>query len=158
MYAVLSDISFFCLLFNVTRLSLCKSGEKRESSTHNFFRTRRKRIASVKPSPPAQRCTAEQRSHSASDGGRTFSTSSSHTLLWHVYQGSNGSCCVKTVLLIERHSGLKVIVVSQGLNFKSTDSLSALLNPLIQVRCTSENVESCPSSPSLRGASSILSQ
>ena len=35
-------------------------------------------------------------------------TSSSHTLLWHVYQGSNGSCCAKTVLLNERHSGLTV--------------------------------------------------
>ena len=33
---------------------------------------------------------------------------------------------MKTVLLIERHSGLKVIAVSQGLNFKSRDSLSAL--------------------------------
>ena len=33
---------------------------------------------------------------------------------------------MKTVSLIERHSGLKVIAVSQGLNFKSRDSLSAL--------------------------------
>ena len=33
---------------------------------------------------------------------------------------------MKTLLLIERHSGLKVIAVSQGLNFKSRDSLSAL--------------------------------
>ena len=33
---------------------------------------------------------------------------------------------MKTALLIERRSGLKVIAVSQGLNFKSRESLSAL--------------------------------
>ena len=43
-----------------------------------------------------------------------------------------------TVLLVERLSGLKVIAVSEGLNFKSRDSLSAL---------TSENFESCPFCP-----------
>ena len=39
---------------------------------------------------------------------------------------SHGSYCLKTVLLIERQSGLKVIAVSQGLNVTSRDSLSAL--------------------------------
>ena len=43
-----------------------------------------------------------------------------------VYHDSDGSYCVKTVLLIERQSGRKVIAVSQELNFKSRDSLSAL--------------------------------
>ena len=41
MSAALLDISFFCLLFNVTRLSLCKSGEKRESSMHIFAHERK---------------------------------------------------------------------------------------------------------------------
>ena len=37
----LSDISFFCFFFNVTRLSLCRSGEKkRESSRHMFAHER----------------------------------------------------------------------------------------------------------------------
>ena len=36
MHAVLSDISFFWFLVQRTRQSLCKSGEKRESSTHIF--------------------------------------------------------------------------------------------------------------------------
>ena len=40
-FAVLSDISFFCFLFNVTRLSLCKSGENRESSTYIFAHERK---------------------------------------------------------------------------------------------------------------------
>ena len=41
MYAVLSDISFLCVLFNVTRLCLFKSGENRESSTHIFAHERK---------------------------------------------------------------------------------------------------------------------
>ena len=40
--------------------------------------------------------------------------------------GFEWSYCVKTVLLIELHSRLKVIAFSQGLNFMSSDSLSAL--------------------------------
>ena len=36
----LSDSSFFRFFFNVTRLSLCKSGEKRESSMHIFAHER----------------------------------------------------------------------------------------------------------------------
>ena len=41
MKAALLDISFFCLLFNVTRLSLCKSKEKHESSMHIFAHERK---------------------------------------------------------------------------------------------------------------------
>ena len=41
-------------------------------------------------------------------------------------QCSDGSYCVKTVLLVERHSDRRVIAVSQGLNFKSRNNLSAL--------------------------------
>ena len=98
----------------------------RRETTLFFLRTRGKRIASTKLSPPAHWCTDEQRSHSASAEGGTFLTLSSHTLLLHVYQVSDGPYCVKTGLLIERHSGRKVIAVSQGLNFRSRDSLSAL--------------------------------
>ena len=72
------------------------------------------------------RIRMKQRSHSASVGDKNLLTSSSRTLPWHVYKVSKGSYCVKTVLLIERHSDLTVIAVSQGLNFKSRDSLSAL--------------------------------
>ena len=43
-----------------------------------------------------------------------------------VNQCSGGLNCVKTGLLIERHSDRKVIAVSQRLNFKSRDNLSAL--------------------------------
>ena len=63
-------VGYFVLLFLVQRhASLCKSGEKRESSTHIFAK---KRIASTKLSPPAQGRTDEQRSHSASDEDGTF--------------------------------------------------------------------------------------
>ena len=59
-------------------------------------------------------------------GEKNFLASSSHTSFCSVYQDSDGSYCVKTGLLIERHSGLKIIAVSQGLNLKSRDNLSAL--------------------------------
>ena len=44
MNAALSEISLFCLSFNVTRLSLCKSGEKRESSIYVFAHKRKSRF------------------------------------------------------------------------------------------------------------------
>ena len=68
MHAVLSDISFFCFLFNITLLSSCKSGEKRESSTL-FFAHERKAYCW---GPPVQADTDEQRSHSASVEDKIF--------------------------------------------------------------------------------------
>ena len=64
MNAVLLDMMFFCFLLNVTRLSLYKSGEKRESSML-LFRTRDKQTPSTKMCPPVPENTDAQRSHSA---------------------------------------------------------------------------------------------
>ena len=108
------------------RACICACLERNAKHRCIFWHTRGKQIPSTKLCPPEQANTDEQRSHCASDEDRTVLTSSSHVLLWHVYQGSNWSYCVKTVLLIERHSGLTVIAVSQWLNFKSRDSFSAL--------------------------------
>ena len=129
-----SDASLLCMLccqifhslISCSRVCFCASLETNVNRRHIFFRTRGKRIASTKLSPPAEGCTDEQRSHSALVEDRTFRHRHATRYFWHVYQGSNGSYCVKTVLLIERHSGLKAIAVSQGLNFRSRDNLSAL--------------------------------
>ena len=73
MNAELLEISFFCFVFNVTRLSLCKSGEN-VSRQCTFFahETRGKQILSTKLCPPEQVNTDEQRSHSAVVDDRTF--------------------------------------------------------------------------------------
>ena len=79
MYAVLSDMSLFCFLSSVTRLSLCKSGEKRASRLCIFLRTRGTQIPSTKLRPPEQANTIEQRSRSASGEDRTYSGSQKDT-------------------------------------------------------------------------------
>ena len=53
-------------------------------------------------------------------------TSSSHTSLCSARQDPDWSNRVKTVSLIECHSGRRVIAESQGLNLRSRDKLSAL--------------------------------
>ena len=109
MSAVLSDISFLCFLFTVTRLSLCKSGEKRESLTHIFARDRK---ACCFNKHRAQGCTDDKRLRGASEG-KPFDIVKPHVTLarveWVVLRedclaqrtpfGPEGNCCVPTAEL-----------------------------------------------------------
>ena len=123
--AAVWDISF-SVSCSTSRACLRTSLERNVSRQCLFLHTRRKQIPSTELCPPEKANTDEQRSHSALVDDKNVLTSSSRGSLCSVHQNSDGSYCVKTVLLIERHSGRKVIAVSLGLNFKSQESLSAL--------------------------------
>ena len=121
----LLDISFFCLLFDVACLSSYKSGEKLETSMHILAHER----CACTANKSSSRCAGKYGWTMAKQRiGRWLNilASSSHTSLWYVRQDPDGSCCAKTALLIECSSDRWVIAVSQGLNFKSRDRLSAL--------------------------------
>ena len=155
MNAALLDTSFFCLLFNVTRLSFCKSGENRESSMHTFgareetrFRQQScvllsKRIR-MKNDHTAHRSRIERFDIVKSPRSDMCTRFRMDRTAWRLSCSLNANRVGKWSLCPKGRT-----------SSQETACLHSI--QLILVQCTSDNVESCPSAPLLWRANSVLS-
>ena len=111
----------FCLVFNSSRLSVCRSGSEASPADGSAI----EKHAEDEPGFRTNVYGCTTTTHPMERRANAL-TSSSHALLGSMFQGSNGSCCGKAVLQHARRSGRKVIAVFHRLNFRSTDNLSAV--------------------------------